>query len=99
MDILERHKPIDIDERAVSYGVAPTGRTHAADETMPLVEERPTVGKRAINRGTARIRRYVIETPVEEQVSFATKPSRWNVAPYPMAGRSPATTSPKRWSK
>ena len=70
MDILERHNPIDIDERAVSYGVAPTGRTHAADETMPLVEERLPVGKRAINRGTTRIRRYVIETPVEEQVSL-----------------------------
>jgi Domain of unknown function (DUF2382) len=28
------------------------------------------VGKRTVNRGTTRIRRYVIETPVEREVSL-----------------------------
>ncbi len=71
MDILERHNPIDIDERAASYGVGPAGTIRGAgDETIPLAEEQLTVGKRAVNRGTTRIRRYVIETPVEEQVSL-----------------------------
>jgi uncharacterized protein (TIGR02271 family) len=71
MDILERHSPIDIDERAASYGVGSAGTIHTAgDKTIPLAEEQLTVGKRAVNRGTTRIRRYVIETPVEEQVSL-----------------------------
>jgi uncharacterized protein (TIGR02271 family) len=82
-DILERHNPVDIDERAASYGVrqtttatgAPAATGTAAgrsteDETIQLAEEGLTVGKRAINRGTTRIRRYVVETPVEEQVAL-----------------------------
>ncbi len=106
LDILERHSPIDIDERAVSYGVTgtatgttQTGTTQtgttantyaggtaatattlatarigaaAAGEpgTIQLSEETLSVGKRAINRGTTRVRRYVVETPVEQQVSL-----------------------------
>ncbi len=83
MDILERHNPIDIDERAGSYGLtqtttartplpaaAPvTGAKAATDgETIQLSEETLAVGKRVVNRGTTRIRRFVVETPVEEQV-------------------------------
>jgi uncharacterized protein (TIGR02271 family) len=85
MDILERHNPIDIDERAARYDVnqmtekrtmdtplatgTPTGRS-TDDQTMQLAEETLAVGKRAINRGTTRIRRYVVETPVEERVTL-----------------------------
>ncbi len=39
-------------------------------ETLRLAEERLTVGKRLINRGGTRVRRYVVETPVEEQVNL-----------------------------
>ena len=93
LDILERHNPIDIDERAATYGVTSTtaaGVTGAAGapgvaatgiaatgiaatgtpETLSLSEEQLVVGKRAVNRGTTRVRRYVVETPVEEQVSL-----------------------------
>jgi uncharacterized protein (TIGR02271 family) len=85
MDILERHNPVDIDERATAYGVSQTTTARATsvplatgtdagrstdDETIELAEESVVVGKRAINRGTTRIRRYVVETPVEEQVSL-----------------------------
>jgi uncharacterized protein (TIGR02271 family) len=85
IEILERHNPVDIDERATSYGVSQTAATgttgasgvigHTAgrageNETIPLAEETLAVGKRAINRGTTRIRRYVVETPVEEQVAL-----------------------------
>ncbi len=91
LDILERHNPIDIDERAASYGVASTAETGLAGssqttraagsaasvsvasntpETLQLSEEQLVVGKRAVNRGTTRVRRYVVETPVEEQVSL-----------------------------
>jgi uncharacterized protein (TIGR02271 family) len=51
---------------------APTGRaatSHAAgkEEVIPLAEEVLEVSKRAVTR-TTRLRRYVVERPVEEQV-------------------------------
>ena len=108
MDILERHNPIDIDERAASYGAssastsglstasttglssasatglgtasatgldtASTTGTSARATTEPgtiqLSEETLAIGKRAVNRGTTRVRRYVVETPVEETVNL-----------------------------
>ncbi len=96
MEILERHNPIDIDDRAATYGSTLTGATAApalatgaslataksatatpavmADKavggTIQLAEESLAVGKRAVNRGTTRVRRYVVETPVEEQVTL-----------------------------
>ena len=76
MRILESHKPIDIDERAGSYGLGrtttamPAASGVAAKEggVIQLAEETLAVGKRVINRGTTRIRRFVVETPVEESV-------------------------------
>jgi uncharacterized protein (TIGR02271 family) len=38
--------------------------------TIQLAEESLAVGKRLINRGGTRIRRYVVETPVEESVTL-----------------------------
>lgn len=88
MQILESHHPIDIDERASSYGVAQTTTTttkplaapasgpaamgDAATEgsVIQLAEERLVVGKRLVNRGGTRIRRFVVETPVEKQVTL-----------------------------
>lgn len=90
-EILERHNPIDFDERAASYGTTQTTTTTttamparaaapkaasmpvaaATDDGMiQLAAETMTVGKRAVNRGTTRVRRYVVETPVEEQVTL-----------------------------
>ena len=81
MEILERHNPIDIDERAAAYGATTTPTPTAGSvprgtaataatggEKISLSEESLAVGKRAINRGTTRVRRYVVETPVEESV-------------------------------
>ena len=50
-----------------------TGRTAATtaagrDEAIPIVEERLVVGKREVDRGRVRVRSYVVERPVEEQV-------------------------------
>ena len=86
--ILERHQPIDIDERAASLGLA-ANRTFAAaadtqrsretalpnggEEVIALSEEQLTVGKRLVNRGTTHIRRFVVETPVEENVTLHTE--------------------------
>ncbi|HEY8609897.1 MAG TPA: DUF2382 domain-containing protein [Roseomonas sp.] len=45
----------------------------SAEEVIPLGEEVLEVGKRTENRGTARIRRYVMETPVEQQVTLQSE--------------------------
>jgi uncharacterized protein (TIGR02271 family) len=84
-EILERHHPIDIDARAASLGLG-ANRTPAAvagargshdtalrnggEEVITLSEEQLTVGKRLVNRGTTHIRRFVVETPVEENVTL-----------------------------
>jgi uncharacterized protein (TIGR02271 family) len=84
MDMLERHNPIDMDERAAAYGASQTTTTHTTDTpvatgakanatdggAIQLSEETLAVGKRAVNRGTTRVRRFVVETPIEEQVSL-----------------------------
>lgn len=36
--------------------------------TIPVVEERLRVGKREVNRGSVRVRSYIVEEPVREQV-------------------------------
>ena len=98
MDVLDRHKPIDIDQHGGAY--AETGAVSTApslapvDNTLPpaamattsapmataapvagsgeqvlsLSEETLQVGKREIDRGVTRVRRYVVERPVEEQI-------------------------------
>ncbi len=43
------------------------------EEVIPLGEEILGIGKRTENRGTARIRRYVVETPVEQQVTLLSE--------------------------
>lgn len=39
-------------------------------ETIPVYEERIAIGKRDVSHGRVRIRSYVVETPVSEQVSL-----------------------------
>ncbi len=87
--ILERHHPVDMDERASSYGLTQTttttrtplastppvavgnaGMTADGADSIQLAEEKLVVGKRVVNRGGTRIRRFVVETPVEEQVTL-----------------------------
>ena len=86
MEILESHHPVDIDERATGYGLAETTTTRTAmaapvataaastaataGGTLQLSEENLAVGKRVVNRGGTRVRRFVVETPVEESVSL-----------------------------
>ena len=40
----------------------------AGEQSIPIVEESLVVGKRDVDRGSARVRSYVTETPVHEQV-------------------------------
>jgi len=51
-------------DRAAS--VAPS----TGDEVIPLAEEQIEVGKRKVDRGTTRVRRYVVEKPVEQKVTL-----------------------------
>ena len=43
------------------------------EEVIPLGEEVLEVGKRTENRGAARVHRYVVETPVERQVTLQSE--------------------------
>jgi uncharacterized protein (TIGR02271 family) len=40
------------------------------EEVIPLAEENIEIGKRMVDRGTTRIRRYVVETPIERDVTL-----------------------------
>jgi uncharacterized protein (TIGR02271 family) len=42
----------------------------SSEEVIPLAKENIEVGKRTVDRGTTRIRRYVVETPVEREVTL-----------------------------
>jgi uncharacterized protein (TIGR02271 family) len=84
--ILDQSDSVDMDERETSWrgeGWSPyqgsgdsagfrqqeTGRT-VEEERIPIVEESLRVGKREVERGGARVRSYVTETPVSEQVNL-----------------------------
>jgi uncharacterized protein (TIGR02271 family) len=43
---------------------------HAGDEVIPVVQETLKVGKRDVNLGRVRVRSYVVETPVSEEVAL-----------------------------
>ncbi len=47
-----------------------TARTSGEEERIPIVEERLSIGKRETAHGRVRIRSYVVETPVQEQVAL-----------------------------
>lgn len=53
----------------VAPAAAPMNKATDKD-AIQLVEERLVVGKREVERGGVRVRSYVVETPVEEQVTL-----------------------------
>jgi uncharacterized protein (TIGR02271 family) len=46
------------------------GVSSGREEAIPLAKEELEVGKRQVDRGTTRVRRYVVETPVEREVTL-----------------------------
>lgn len=58
------------------------------EEVIPLAEESLQIGKRQVNRGSTRIRRFVVETPVEETVTL--RDETVSVDRRPVTGRSAA---------
>ena len=82
MTILEQFGPVDVGERAASFGLAsstptlppPVGYTPVAadtsEQTLQLSEELLAVGKRAVSRGATRLRRFVRTQAVEQTVTL-----------------------------
>jgi len=76
--VLDSANGVDMDERsnrwrAEGWTAPATGATGAAgnrvaEERIPVVEEKLQVGKREVERGGARVRSYVTEVPVHEQL-------------------------------
>lgn len=83
--LLESAGAIDVDERAQSWeatGVRSSARSAVADErlaeqrlsgkgdTLKVVQEELAVGKRTVENGGVRVRQFVTERPVQEQVQL-----------------------------
>lgn len=49
---------------------APGATAAGGDETIQVVEERLRVGKREVVKGATRVRSYIVERPVEQQVNL-----------------------------
>ena len=84
MTILDAHHPLQIDEdgmgtagsagRPMTTGSAasssaPVTGSAAGEQVIPLKEEQVDIGKRMVDHVT-RVRRYVVETPVERDVTL-----------------------------
>jgi uncharacterized protein (TIGR02271 family) len=63
----ELHRPMATTGAARVEGDAASDLT-GREESIPIAEERLRVGKRMAHAGRVRVRSYVVETPVEEQV-------------------------------
>ena len=83
VQILEESSSVDLDERQQAWhqeGWQPyveTGAGFEQDELelteaerIPMVEERLKIGRREVGRGGTRVRSYVREVPVQEQVTL-----------------------------
>lgn len=86
LDILDDEGTVDIDERAQAWrsegwtgwdqgskaGYQQSGATGSSTrhEAIPIVKENLQVGKREVNQGRVRVRSYVVEKPVKEQVTL-----------------------------
>lgn len=55
-------------ERSSDRGSTSASGSTVEEEALPVVEERLQVGKREVDRGGVRVRSYVTETPVHEQL-------------------------------
>ncbi len=74
--VLENTGAVDFDKKQAEWTTAgwtapaPSTAATGTDETIKVVEERLVVGKREVERGGLRVRSYVVETPVSEQVTL-----------------------------
>lgn len=83
LDILDDEGAVDLDEREASWrsegwsgyaggeaAFTNQDRVLGEGETVPVVHEELRVGKRDVNLGRVRVRSYVREVPVDEQVEL-----------------------------
>ena len=85
IDLLDAHKPMDLVDRARATAFTQTPKvmvppptssmtpSHILDkdeEVVRLAEEQLDVGKRKVESGKTRVRRYVVERPVEANVTL-----------------------------
>jgi uncharacterized protein (TIGR02271 family) len=69
--VTDSSSPIGSSHTAGTVGTpVTTADTHSEAGAMQLAEESLAVGKRAVGGATTRVRRFVVETPVQEQVSL-----------------------------
>jgi hypothetical protein len=94
-DILERHNPIDIDERAASYSSSGTTmtRTTGAPPTAGTAATTGTAAARSSTDGEA------VHLAEEHLAAGATKRCRSTGVLSPIVTPSPTPTSPIRWSR
>jgi uncharacterized protein (TIGR02271 family) len=82
-DVLENSGAIDLDQRVEQWRAegwseaAPPAPASdlaraegATEDAIPVVREHLRVGKREVNRGGVRVRTYIVEEPVSEQVQL-----------------------------
>ena len=79
MSLLDSHKPVDVLDRAKAYGLVgttdgapktPAPAKLAGEEMLRVAEEQIDVGKRMVESGHTRVRRYVVEKPVEANITL-----------------------------
>ena len=68
-----------------------TTRTGGSEEVISLSEEALQVGKRQVDLGTTRVRRYVVERPVEEQIKL--RDETVSVFRRPVSGTAASTVA------
>lgn len=77
--LLDSYKPVDVLDRANAFGLVGTApmapqtidpNKLSGGETLRLAEEQLNVGKRLVESGRTRVRRYVVEKPVEATVTL-----------------------------
>ena len=84
VNVLEAHHPIEIEENTEEAGAAVPAEgvrgggdaaaerssASSTEEVIPLAEENIEIGKRTVDRGATRVRRYLVERPVEREVTL-----------------------------
>ncbi len=69
-EILASHNPVDLEARGAGIVAEHKALGDVKEEVLRLAEEQLEVGKRTVEAGKTRIRRYVTAREVEEQVNL-----------------------------
>jgi uncharacterized protein (TIGR02271 family) len=107
MGILNQHHVVDVSRRAVETGLMASREVTPAaapakpltaevdkGEILRLAEEQLEVGKRLVTEGTTRIRRFVVEKPVEAKVTLHEE----HVEIVRLAAADPASIKDVDWT-